>query len=169
MKSKTKNSILLISFIGMLVISYKWAFSKTLSLYDSYNVLKTENILFENMPKQQYLLIKQNRYLDSLLNKYQIGGTSLQNNLLKSLNANADTLGFKLVVFNETHLFKKEQLEINSHVFTVEGKFDELLKLINNLEQKTRYGEIVHLHFQKKKDLRTRKERLEARVIVQHY
>ena len=93
----------------------------------------------------------------------------LQNNLLKSLNANADTLGFKLVVFNETHLFKKEQLEINSHVFTVEGKFDELLKLINNLEQKTRYGEIVHLHFQKKKDLRTRKERLEARVIVQHY
>jgi len=169
MKAKTKNIILAVGFLVMLFICYRFAFSRTFSVYGTYQGLKKENVLFENIPKQQYLLNRQNAYLDSLLNKYQIGGTSLQNNLLKSLNANGDTLGFKLVAFDKVHVFNKEQLTVNSHVFTLEGGFEEMLRLVHNLEQRTKFGEVVHARFEKKRDLRTRRERLEAEIIIQHY
>lgn len=161
--------VLAASLLVVLFICYQFAFSKTFALYDTYEGLKGENLMFENIPKRQYQLQRQNNYLDSLLQKYQIGGTSLQNNLLKSLNANGDSLGFKLVVFNQVHVFEKEQLTVNSHIFTLEGSFEELLHLVYNLEQRTTFGEIVQARFEKKRDLRTRKDRLEAAIIVQNF
>lgn len=169
MRSKTKNSILLVGFLITLFICYQLAISKTFSLYDSYQRLKKEHVLFDNIPKQQYLLNKQNRQLDSLLGEYQIGGTSLQNNLLKSLNANSDTLGLKLIAFHKAHTFEREKLKVNSHAFIMEGSFEKLLHLLYNLEQRTTFGEVVHVRFEKKRDLRTRRDRLEVELIVQNF
>ncbi|MEL4309117.1 hypothetical protein [Joostella sp. CR20] len=169
MKNKTKNMIFVGGFLLVLFICYQFSFSKTLSLYSAYTDLKKERVLFESIPKQHYMLVKQNRYLDSLLNEYQIGGTSLQNNLLKALNANKDSLGFKLVTFNKTHIFKQEQLTVNSHVFTLEGTFEVILKLLYNVEQRAKFGEILHVYFEKKKDFRSKKERLEVNVIIQNF
>lgn len=169
MKSKTKNRMLLAGFLILVFICYRLAYSKTFSLYDSYQELKREHVLFENIPKQQYLLNKQNRQLDSLLGEYQIGGTSLQNNLLKSVNTNSDTLGLKLIEFHKAHTFERENFRVNSHAFTMEGSFEKLLYLLYNLEQRTTFGEIVHVRFEKKRDLRTRKERLEVELIVQNF
>src|SRR5690606_32655935 len=155
MRSKTKNSILLVGFL--------------ITLFICYQGLKKESVLFDNIPKQQYLLNKQNQQLDSLLGEYQIGGTSLQNNLLKSLNSNSDTLGLKLIAFHKAHIFEREKLKVNSHAFTMEGSFEKLLHLLYNLEQRTIFGEVVHVRFEKKRDLRTRKERLEVELIVQNF
>ncbi|QLE02037.1 hypothetical protein HX109_10905 [Galbibacter sp. BG1] len=169
MKGKTKNIILLLGFLITCFICYRFAISNTLEAYTTYKKLEQENLLFKNIPKQQVMLKKQNVYLDSLLNKYQIGGTSIQNNLLKNLNTNSDSLGLKLVEFEKAHVFEKKQLTINSHIFTLEGSYGDLLKLIYNLEQRTKFGEVVHVGLEKKKDLRTREERLEGNIIVQHY
>ncbi|MCX2679356.1 hypothetical protein OOZ15_05320 [Galbibacter sp. EGI 63066] len=169
MKNKTKNIILAIGLVLVLFISYQYAISKTIALRNTYKELSKENVLFQNIPRQQYMLNKQNQHLDSLLNKYQIGGTSLQNNLLKSLNQNVDSLNLKLVEFNDAHIFKRNDLTVNSHQFVVEGGFNSILKLVYNLEQKTKFGEVSHINFEKKKNFRTRKEFLQAFVIVQNY
>lgn len=166
MTYKSKNIALIVSFILILILSYKLAISKTLTLKNEYHTLKTEALLFKNTPKQLSLLKRKQIYYDSLLHKYQIKGTSVQNNLLKTINTFTDNKSLKVVRFLEPHTFKKNGLVIKTHQFTLEGDYNDVLKLIHHLEQQTKFGEIINLHFQKKKNFKTGKFYLQANVIL---
>lgn len=169
MTNKTKNIILLIGFILLIVLCYQLAISKTITLKKEFNTLKQQEILFKNTPKQISLLKQKQKYYDSLLNKYQIKGSSLQNNLLKTINAYAGANNIKVVSFLEPHSIRKDELKINTYQFTFEGNYNNILKLIHKLEQDTKFGEIINLHFEKKKNFRTGKHFLQAHVLMKSF
>ena len=169
MSSKTKNIILISGFIGVLFFSYQFAIKNTLQEKKRYDQLKNEETLFQNIPKQLVSLNKKKEYYDSLLAKYQIGETSMQNNLLKKINKNAQELNLKVIDFNEPHIAEKNNLKINTYKITLEGSFNNITQLIYLLEQKTRFGELVNVHYIKQKDHRTRKEYLQATIMLQSY
>ncbi len=169
MTNKTKNIALLVGFLLALVLSYQLAISKTVALKKEFNLLKKQEVLFENTPKQISLLKQKQKYYDSLLIKYQMAGSSLQNNLLKTINAFADSSHIKVVSFLEPHSIVKDDLKINTYQFVLEGHYNAILKLIHKLEQDTRFGEITNLHFEKKKNFRTGKYYLQARVLLKSF
>mgnify|MGYP000636869647 FL=1 len=142
MTHKSKNILLVVSFIITLILSYKLAIYKTLTLKDEYNALKKEALLFENTPKQLSLLKQKHNYYDSLLNKYQIKGSSIQNNLLKTINTYADSNKLKVINFLEPHISKNNDLIVKTHQFTIQGDYNAILKLVHHLEQQTKFGEI---------------------------
>lgn len=169
MTNKTKNIILLVGFLLALILCYQLAISKTVALKKEYNTLKQEEALFENTPKQVSLLKQKQKHYDSLLNKYQIKESSIQNNLLKTINTFADSSNIKVIGFLEPHIINQNDLKINTYQFTLEGDYNAIIKLIYRLEQDTKFGEITNLHFEKKKNFRTGKHFLQASVLLKGF
>jgi hypothetical protein len=169
MTSKTKNIGLILGFIIVLILSYQLAISKTFNLKKEYNDLKHQETLFENTPKQLSLLRQKEKYYDSLLTKYQLNGSSIQNNLLKTINTFAELNNLKVSGFLEPHVLKQNDLIIKTYQFTLEGNFNAILKLTYKLEQQTKFGEIINLHFEKKKNFRTGKYYLKAFVLLKSF
>jgi hypothetical protein len=169
MTNKTKNIGLILGFVIVLILSYQLAISKTIDLKKEYNELKHQETLFKNTPKQLSLLRQKEKYYDSLLTKYQLNGSSLHNNLLKTINSFAQTNNLKVSGFLEPHVLNQNDLTIKTYQFTLQGDFNAILKLTHILEQQTKFGEIINLHFEKKKNFRTGKYFLQAFVLLKSF
>lgn len=169
MNNKTKNIALVTGFVVMLFIAYQLSFSKTIQIKDQYNTLKEETLLFKNAPKQLTLLKQKEKHFDSILNKYQLNGLSLQNNLLKTITGLAQEHQLKVVRFNEPHRISNKDLIVNNYQFSLQGDYNGILKLVYELEQNTKFGEIINFHFEKKKNLRTNKDYIIVIVILRSF
>ncbi|MDO3695885.1 hypothetical protein QVZ41_13625 [Wenyingzhuangia sp. chi5] len=169
MKYQTKNKVLVIGFVVVLILCYQLAISNTVVLKNTYHNLKEEELLFKNTPKQLSLLSQQKKYYDTLLKKYQMDGGSIQNNLLKKINSLSQEHQLKVVEFLEPHVFSNNEMMIKTYQFTVEGDYNAIIKLVNHLEQQTVFGEIINLHFEKKLNFRTNKSYLQAHVLLKSY
>ncbi|AXP80812.1 hypothetical protein CJ739_1726 [Mariniflexile rhizosphaerae] len=169
MTKKNKNIVLVAGFILALFLCYHMAVSKTLVLKKEHDHLKSEAILFENTPKQVSLLKQKQLYYDGLLSKYQLNGSSVQNSLLRTINAFADSTGLKVVGFLEPHTVLQNDLKVSTYQFTLEGDFNAILRLIHKLERDTGFGEIINLHFEKKTNFRTGKAYLQAQVLLKSF
>src|SRR5690606_22464282 len=101
MSKKQKNILLVLGFVFVLFICYKFAISNTVEQKRQYKLLSQEALLYENTPKQLSLLRKKEAYYDSLLTEYQLDGSSIQNNLLKTINVFAEENDLKVVNFLE--------------------------------------------------------------------
>ena len=166
---KNKNILLIIGFILALVLCYQFAISKTLDTKKQYNTLKHQEELFKNTPKQLGLLKQKQKYYDSILVSNKLDGTSIQNNLLKTINISADVNNLKVVSFLEPHVIANGDLIIKTYEFTIEGDYNSILGLIHQLEQQTKFGEIINVHFEKKKNYRTGRYYLQAKILLKSF
>ena len=169
MTSKQKNIGLVVGFVLVLVLSYQLAIAKTFEQKKQYKTLQQEVLLFENAPKQLSLLKQKQRYYDSILSSYQLDGSSIQNNLLSTINSYADQNSIKVISFLEPHSMDKNGLMVKTYDFTLEGDYNSIIGLIYKIEQKTKFGEVVHLQFEKKKNFRSGRYYLQARVLLKSF
>jgi len=169
MDKKQKNILLSSVLILILFICYKFAISNTLEQRVQYHNLSEEALLFKNAPKQLSLLKQKEKYYDSLLTKYQLDGSSIQNNLLKTINNFADNNDLKVISFLEPHVITKNDLTIKTYDITIEGSYKNIIQLIFKLEQKTKFGEIINLNFEKKKNYRKGINYLEANILIKSF
>jgi len=169
MSNKNKNILLLLGFFLALILCYQFAISNTLDLKKQYKSLKYEEELFKNTPKQLSVLKQKQKYYDSILVSNKLYGSSIQNNLLKTINGFADANNLKVVSFLEPHETIKNELAIKTYEFTIEGNYNSIISLVHQLEQQTKFGEIINLHFDKKKNYRTGRYYLQARVLLRSF
>lgn len=168
MNSKTKNIVLLLAIFLVLLLCYQFAISNTLQQKNEYNVLHAEQVLLANAPEKLGVLSKKQIYFDSILNTMNLGNTSIENNLLRVITVEVKKNNLKLLDFNDPHTFEINNSQLNTFDFTLEGNFTSLLNTIYTLEQKHTFGEVVHLYFEKKKNYRSNKNYLTARVFIQN-
>ncbi|MCF7568750.1 hypothetical protein L3X37_10270 [Sabulilitoribacter arenilitoris] len=74
-----------------------------------------------------------------------------------------------MVSFLEPHVFANNCLTIKTHQFTVQVDYNTILKLIHLLEQQNKFGEIINLYFEKKKNFKTGKYYLQAHVLLRSF
>ncbi|WP_232735101.1 hypothetical protein [Olleya sp. Bg11-27] len=169
MNNKQKNILLLLGFVVLLFTCYQLAINKTIAEKQKFKELSKQVLLFKKAPKQLSLLKQKEAHYDSILTKYQLDGSSIQNNLLKVINSFSDANNLKVVNFLEPHTITQNDLTIKTYEFVVEGYYNDINQLIYQLEQKTKFGEIINLHFEKKKNFRTDRYYLQARVFVRSF
>ena len=167
MSIKQKNIALLAGFISVLILGYWLSISVSISFIDNYNNLERQKNTFANIPKRLDILERKEAYYDSLLNHYQIAETSIQNNLLKTIDRYAVSHDLKKVSFSEPHQSKQGELNILSYAFSVEGDFQSIHGLAYHLEQENKFGMIASLTFEKLKSYRTGKTSLQGHFILQ--
>lgn len=166
MSSKTKNILLLAGFIIAIILCYNLAFSKTFIVKSTYDELIKEESFYKDAPKTLSVLKQKERYYDSLLTKYRLNEGSIQNTLLKTINEFATENNLKVISFLEPHYFIDQDLIIKSYQFILEGDYNSIINLVYQLEQNTKFGEIINVHFNKKKNFRTGRDYLQAQVIL---
>ncbi len=164
---KNKNTILIVGLCLALFLCYKLAISKTLSLRKELIAREKEEQRFSNVPQQLSSLSKKEVHLDSLLQALNLNNTSLENDLLRTLNMEADKNHLTIIDFNPPHISQTNGTIYNTYNFTVRGSFNALVKLLYSLEQQASFGQITHLDLKKEKNYRTRKNYLDATVFIQ--
>lgn len=169
MNKKTRNIVLVAGFALVLLIAYQFAISDTLVLKDKYGKLKQQQELFKNAPQKYSLLRQKERYYDSILNANQLSGSSIQNDLLKTISKITEGTSLRIIDFSEPHLFKDSDYTIKTYSFSVNGNFNDIQQLLYHLEQKTSFGELVNVHYTRKRDFRRWKNFLEASVLIRSY
>ncbi len=169
MNYKHKNIALIFGFIVVLALCYRFAISKTIAQKQQYSVLYQQEELFRKSPKQISLLKQKNRYYDSILHKNQLGESSIQHSLLKTITTVSKANNITIIAFLEPHLNHKNNLTVKTYEFIVQGQYNQINQLIYQLEQHTKYGEIIHLHFEKKKNIKSGKYYLQARVLLRSF
>jgi len=150
-------------------MAYKYAIANTLQLKSEYKTLQQDALVFDNMPLQLSSLKQREHYYDSLLTKYQLGESSMQNSMLNAINNFADMHQLKVVDFIEPHRIEQNDLTVNTYQFTLEGNYNAILSLIYQLEQYTKFGEIINLNFKKQKNYKTGKYYLQASVLLKSF
>jgi len=169
MTDKHKNIALILAFVAVLFICYEMALSKTKEYRDQSVSLQQEVLLFNNVPQQLSMLKQKQVYFDSILAKYQLDGSSIQNNLLKKINEFSRLNNLKVVSFLEPHVQQQNELLVKTYDFLIEGTFNDINMLMYQLEQQTKFGEIINLHFEKKKNYKTNTYFLQARVLLKSF
>lgn len=169
MTKQQKNRALIVSFILALILCYNFAIKNTLQLKKQHNILSKKVELLKNSPYQLAVLKQKNIHYDSLITKFQLGGTSIENNLLKTINSFASNNNLKVVDFHEPHLSSNSELIIKTYDFTLEGTYNNINRLVYVLEQQTKFGEVISLHFEKKKNYRTGRFYLQARILLKSF
>jgi len=167
MTNRNRNIALIIGFFVAILICYQLAFSKTFELKSEYQKLSNEYLLFQNIPKQLSILKQKEQFYDSLLTINQLKDSSIQNSLLNTINNYAQTNTLKVSSFLKPHVnIKNEELTIKTYQFILEGDYNTIINLIYHLEQKTKFGEIINLQFEKKKNFKTGNYFLQASVLL---
>lgn len=169
MTQKTKNYLLIIGLIILAILAYKFAIANTFKLSSEYKILKKEVVVFDNMPQKLSSLKQRQKYHDSLLANYQFEGSSVQNSMLNTINTFAASNNLKVLGFIEPHKISENDLTTNTYQFTLEGDYNNIISLIHQLEQKTKFGEFINLSFKKHKNYKTCKYYLQASVLLQSF
>lgn len=169
MKLKQKNTILLIGFLLLVWVAYVFSFSKTIEAKQRYNELKQEDELFTSASQNIHILKQQDTYYNSILSKYQISTeSSFQSNLLNTLNIYSQENMLKIISFKDPHRFQLSNNALQeTHIFTVESDYKSIVKLIYSLEQHHKFGKIISVNFEKKKNYKTSKEYLQCEIFLQ--
>lgn len=167
MKQQTKNKILLAAVVILLLVSYRFAIRNTLELREQYHQLTSQAVSVKDMPSQLALLKQKEQYYDSVLAQMDLGDTSMQNNLLRALNQESSKNDLKIIDFNQPHIYKSETNSLSTYSFGLNGGYPNILKTIYTLEKNGKFGEVVHIDFEKKKNYRSNKSYLVAKVLLQ--
>lgn len=149
-------------------VAYQFSFSKTFTLKKQFHTLKNEQQLFSNISQKLIRLKQQNVYYDSILKSKRISTeSSFQNNLLETITSFADTTNIKIVNFNNPHIFRTGNAVFNTFSFKLKGNFLKITQLIYELEQQSKLGKIISVHFEKRKNYRYNTYFLECTVLLQ--
>ncbi len=169
MKQGTKNILLLAGFILILILAYNYSFSKTFEVKDRLNELNLQIAENSNRSFNQAELGGRELYLDSIINKGLAGSNSLQNNLLEVLNDYSTKFSFKIISFQQPHIYAfEDKTEITSFQFVLEGKYEALEKTLYELEKNYSFGSLAHISFEKKKNYKLNKVFLQCSVVMQN-
>ncbi len=166
MQQKSKNIILILGFVFIVVLCYQFAISNTISARRDYLSLRAQKELNMNSIKQLAILKKKQSYFDSILRNYKIKGSSIQNSLLETINAYSNKHNLTVMQFLEPHLFAQSNLTTTTYLIEVRGSYNNITGLVHKLEQKTKFGEVINVHLEKIKNHKTGAYYLKAKILL---
>jgi hypothetical protein len=167
MKLNKKNRLLIGGFVISMLGCYYFAFSKTIHYYKEFQ--KSKEVILDNNPAQTIPQLKaREAQLNKILSQYTaFAGSSFQNELLKQINSLSVKYGLKVINFTEPHITIENNMKVTSYLFSVEGSFNGVLRLINGLENNQALGMIKHAAFIKKVNYRSGVDYLLTEVLLQ--
>ncbi len=168
MKLDPRQRFLAILFIGalLLFLSYPMAIRRTVEANQTYKELRSKSQISKDLPQRLALYKKKDLYYDSILNQINLGSNSVQNSLIKFINGIDKENSAQILEFNKPHLSQEDNNRVTTYQFKLQGSFQSILKTIYQLEQNGNFGEVVYLDFEKKRNYKTGKDRLEATVFI---
>jgi hypothetical protein len=164
---RKKNKALLAAGVILLLLAYLLSIKRTIAVYREVSALASESELAANAPAKAAALEKQLREIDDLLGT-QHRTDDIQQSLLGTITEYCKEHNTVLREFPKTVYHEEKDLAVETNVFTVEGSFARLLRLVYLLEQESRSGRISSAKFFMKKDPKTHTSALNVTIYLQN-
>jgi len=166
---KQKNKALLLIFILLAFASYKRSFVLSILAKEEINQQKINLSKVNSSESNLQQLIYSTAILDKTIGKSNLKPDKIQQEILNSLAELSVKYNVSLESINETHTYKNIDFSILSNEVILEGGFNNITQLIYNLELNFEYARLINVEFYKKKILSTKKTKLYAKILFQHY
>ena len=88
--------------------------------------------------------------------------------LLAEVNSFCKNKNIRVNDFADVKMYEEGSYSIQDNELKVQGAFKDMIALIYHLEQESPYYQIVSVNFNKKRDLRNRKEVLISSIRIRH-
>jgi len=169
MNSKQRNIALVVGFVVMLLISYRFAIKKTFDLGVKIEKLGKDKALLDNAEAQIQGLKMEEQYLDSILQSNDLSiENTFQQTLLIKVTQFTEKHKLKLISSNEPHSFVADGANLLTYEVEVKGSFRNLMLFANDMEQQ-RLAKVSSLQFIKKRNYRTRRNYLVCKLLLQRF
>lgn len=165
---KKKTRYLLIGFAVFLLLSYQLSISNTFEARSECKTYEEQLKFIEDAPQKIAIIESQLAQIENRIGKNTVAQGDFQKLLLEKVSKYCQLNNLILREFPETNSFSRQEYLVETNVVVVEGPFIKLLKLVYELEQKSRIGKVVALQFSAKKDLKTNVLRLSATIYFQN-
>ncbi|MFY0602963.1 MAG: hypothetical protein JXQ93_03370 [Flavobacteriaceae bacterium] len=169
MNNKQKNRALVIGFIIMLLVAYRFSFSKTIEIKTRVAKLEKDKAVLNNAEAKIKALKLEERYLDSILQSNDLSiENTFQQTLLIKVTALTKKHHLKLISENKPHIYRAANTNLQTYEIKVQGTFRNLMLFSNALEQQ-RLAKLSSLTFRKKRNYRNGKNYLESTLVLQRF
>lgn len=163
-----KNRMLIIAALLFGFVVYSGFVKKTIETYGDCKELHEKMEIASNAPIEKARIQKELVRLNSIIGSEKGSDTPVREALLSMLTGYCQDTNILLREFPSTLTKQETNLMVETNIFTIEGSFAKLLRLIYELEQKQKLGKISSVTYQSKKDITTKKLILTATVYLQN-
>lgn len=165
MNLNRKNKSFVFCFLFLLYLTYEFGISNTVHYYNEFSKLESKQKSNLYTKKNEDDLFLKEKQLSSILSRFDfITGNNYQNVLLSFINSNNS--GINIIEFNEPHTFIENNIKTTTYNFRLQGSFNSILKLINNIENHPEFGNVILVNFYKNKNLVNNNDELIVDVIL---
>jgi|GEM_PF-611803 len=161
-------------FLALLAIAtllgfaaYKRSFKLTLDAYHELSELSEQLIEINSSSNTVQELDTEILFLDNLLGEENMESVLVQQEILNFVTNKSKSVHVFDVA--EVHEASDNKFTIHTNQLTIEGSFEALLKIVYEFEKEFPYSRVVNTSFFKKKDFKTRRIKLYAKIIFQNY
>lgn len=166
--NKKKFYFLIGGAVFFLLISYKFALSKTVVAFQQKKELTEKILVADNAPQQIAELKIKVKELNTILGTK----SGIEDDFhFKILNVSSNYLQDHDIVINnypEEHIFQENDYMLRTNILTVKGGFVDLLQFLFYMEKQNEIGKIVSSSFYLEKEKYSRKNNLFLKLYIQN-
>jgi hypothetical protein len=164
---KNKLYLLVIGAVLFLILSFRLAFTRTISEKKVLNENKVQFSYIEEAPAQLQLLESQLKEYDKQSSFSVYNPEEFQVRLLERVTMLSHGADIKLVEIPKIHLENRDDLIIKTQQLVFQGSFNNLLKFLEKTGRDINVGNICSVDFYNQKDNNSGSTHLKMRVYFQ--
>lgn len=162
-----KTSVILIGFILIMIFGYKLSFYMTFELRSEIKQ-KEEKLTWLKDREKELPFIRSKMAL--IEEAYTNDSISIRDKLTAYISDFAENSGSVVTEIPEYSEYRNANLNIQTNVFTIKGQFNELVRLIYELESKFKVtAKIMSARFFSIKDMQTKRKNLYLTLVTQSF
>jgi hypothetical protein len=166
---KTKINLLLAGGAIALWMFFSMFVSDTFFLLSEQSRLTDSLSVLDNAPQELNLLnIKLKRLEKKAGVTTKKDSRSVQQYLMEIVTQYSNNNNCIVRSIPSISLYKEKDIVVETHIFSLDGTFNNLLKLVYQLEQKYQAGKISSVLFRSDLDNKSKRKYLQATVYIQH-
>ncbi len=165
---RKKNLMLLVGTFFLLVLGYIFSFGKTIEVWQSNEKLEEDAAVIQNAPTEIQNLKANISYLDRSLRSYVRDTISGEEYLLEKISESCRKYGVILVELLPPQLLEENEYSIETRFVKARGGFNNLLRLVYDLENKYQVGRVSSVKYVVEEDRKSNTKHLYARIYIQN-
>lgn len=162
-----KASVILIGFILILFVGYKVSFYKTFELRSEIRQKQEKLAVLKEKEKELPFIRSKMALIEEV---YTNDSIPIRDKLTAFISDFAENSGAIVTEIPKYSDYKKASLNIQTNIFTVKGKFNDLVSLIYELEARFKVSaKIVSARFFSTKEMQTKHKNLYLTLAIQSF
>ncbi len=162
-----KSLAIVVGFVIFMILAYKLSFAKTFELKKEI-AEKESKIAWLKAKEKEIPFLKSKMELIEVV--YSNDSTSIRDKLTAYISDFAENNNCLVTEIPSYTMYKSENLNIQTNIFTIKGRFNDLLSLLMDVETRFKItAKLMSARFFSIKDMQTKRKNLYLTLVTQSF